>query len=345
MTTEQPARENRPARRSSYGSDLAAPQQQVRQRAHSNDNALRAETSAITNDEVPKMFPWRNDVLPEQPLNQDAEKSRPISQIGFEKLVESTKSDEQTTVYPHATSALLDMPVISPPKRTNSTTIERLEMPTVILDHKPRSRSPSPVDSDVFQRQVTQEQSADISGNYFFVLQTKRKIKLNFVLSFFQIENFARLTLGEINSYLYANEDLTTAKLVSETPIIDQTSSNDNTPHAHHSRDSSPSVKENNSRSTSPTSGYNSSSAHVDRISRDSTASPPSAFVPEHKYLIVSRACLHFIRSYLIFLKAQDSSPKTNNLPSPTIGGKYSTIAALIKPHRPVSQIGTPTNE
>lgn len=153
------------------------------------------------------------------------------------------------------------------------------------------------------------------------------------------------MTLSEINSYLYANEDLTTAKLVSETPIIDQTSSNENTPHAHHSRDSSPSVKENNSRSTSPTSGYNSSNAHVDRISRDSTASPPSAFVPEHKYLNVSRACLHFIRSYLIFLKAQDSSPKTNNLPSPTIGGKYSTIAALIKPHRPVSQIGTPTNE
>jgi len=41
MTTEQPARENRPARRSSYGSDLAAPQQQVRQRAHSEPKQVQ----------------------------------------------------------------------------------------------------------------------------------------------------------------------------------------------------------------------------------------------------------------------------------------------------------------
>lgn len=177
MTTEQPVRENRPSRRSSYGSDLDAPvitHQQIRQRAHSNDNGLRGETSAIENDEVPKMFPWRNDVLPEQPLplakqnsiglEHLADKPRPISQIGFEKLVESTKADEQTTLYPHATSAILNMPVVSPPKRVDST-IERIEMPTATIDYKRRSRSPSPVASDVYQQQVIREQSTDISGN------------------------------------------------------------------------------------------------------------------------------------------------------------------------------------
>ena len=65
MTTEQPIRETRHSRRSSYGSDLDAPvmtHQQTRPRAHSNDNSLRGEHSAVQNDELPKMFPWHNDV-------------------------------------------------------------------------------------------------------------------------------------------------------------------------------------------------------------------------------------------------------------------------------------------
>ncbi len=56
---------------------------------------------------------------------------------------------------------------------------------------------------------------------------------------------------------------------------------------ANHSRDSSPSANTHSHRSPSPTSGYGSSSVHGG-ISRDSTSSPPSAYVPQHEYLDVN---------------------------------------------------------
>lgn len=74
-------------------------------------------------------------------------------------------------------------------------------------------------------------------------------------------------------------------KLASENPIFKPTTSRENTNHSH---DSSPSDKVNNNRSPSPTSGYGSSSIHGEGLSRDSTSSPPSAFVPEHDYLNVN---------------------------------------------------------
>jgi hypothetical protein len=86
-----------------------------------------------------------------------------------------------------------------------------------------------------------------------------------------------------------------TNKIATENPIIKpkyvlstsqenkRTSSNTN-----HSRDSSPSANMHSNRSPSPTSGYGSSSVHGERISRDSTSSPPSAYVPQHDYLNVN---------------------------------------------------------
>lgn len=349
MTTENPAREVRHTRRSSYGSDLDAPvmtHQQARPRAHSNDNLLRGETSAVNHDEVPKLFPWRNDVLPEQ-IPSSAKKgveelvekqpSRPKSQIGFEKVIESTYAEESyssgnvKSPYANGTSALIDMPVISPVKRTDSHIIERMEMPTVPtrIDQQ-RSRSPSPTSRDVFQNKIGLERQSDIS------------------------ENFSRLTLSEINNELYGNENSVTKRIASENPVVKPTYSHSTSRDTvNRSRDSSPIEKTNSNRSPSPTSGYGSSSTYGKGLSRDSTSSPPSAFVPQHDYLNVKNSffSLNFSFHFDLFqarssnsngIDRQASSPsKINHLPSPTIGGKYSTIAALIKPHRPVSQLST----
>jgi hypothetical protein len=180
MTTEQPVRETRPSRRSSYGSELDAPvitHQQARPRAHSNDNTLRGENSGVIHDELPKMFPWRNEVIPEQrspPINHgvdnlvEKEHSRPKSQIGFEKVIQSTYSEENNSnkyvfdnekpPYSNGTSAVINMPVISPPKR--------VEIPTVPTRNDQRSRTPSPTSRDVYQRKTSYERQSDISGKY-----------------------------------------------------------------------------------------------------------------------------------------------------------------------------------
>lgn len=183
MTTENTVREVRHSRRSSYGSDLDAPvitHEQVRPRAHSNDNMLRGETSAVQSDEVSKLFPWRNDVLPEQiPASAtkgvenlvEKQESRPKSQIGFEKIIESTyiEGSHSSAVnlqspYSIGMSAMVDMPVISPPKRVNSHIIEPMEMPTVPTRNDQRSRSPSPTSRDVFPANTSRERQSDISG-------------------------------------------------------------------------------------------------------------------------------------------------------------------------------------
>jgi hypothetical protein len=168
---------------------------QNRPRAHSNDNSLRGEHSAVQSDELPKMFPWRNDVLPEQPLPSSNKLTatldeivnrpypRPESQIGFGKLIHSTtdeipvrqsvysgEEDRQkyiyegeNTSYAHGASALLNMPMPSPPKRADST-IEQMEMPAAPKSHTERSQSPSPTSADVYRRQDSREHHTDISG-------------------------------------------------------------------------------------------------------------------------------------------------------------------------------------
>jgi hypothetical protein len=201
MSTEQPVREVRQSRRSSYGSDLDAPvitHQQTRPRAHSNNNILRGETSAVSHDELPKMFPWRNDVLPEQrspSTNQinngvdnivDKEYQRPISQIGFEKVIQSTYTGEndrkkylfenEKSSYTNGTSAIIDIPVISPPKRLDSN-IQRIEMPIVPTRNDERSQSPSPTATDIHQRQNSREHQTDISG------KLKKKQRVFFIRS------------------------------------------------------------------------------------------------------------------------------------------------------------------
>lgn len=322
MTTEQPVREVRHSRRSSYGSDLDAPvitHEKARPRAHSNDNMLRSETSGVIHDELPKMFPWRNDVIPEQqspPKTQntngidhlvDQQYQRPISQIGFGKVLEATLSEQKEITSPshiNGTSAIIDMPIISPPKRVDSH-IEPIEMPTVPTRNNERSRSPSPVSTDIYERKNSHEHQTDIS------------------------DNFARLTLNEINSRLYANENLTMNKIASENPVLKQTYSHENK--QPNSYDSSPSTNVNNYRSPSPTNNQ-----EDEIILRDS---PPSAYVPQHDYLSARSSNSNV-------LDRQPSSPsKTNNLPSPLIGGKYSTISALIKPHRPLSQLNSPLDD
>ncbi|CAF0900278.1 unnamed protein product [Adineta ricciae] len=360
MSTENPVREVRHSRRSSYGSDLDAPvitHKQTRQRAHSNDNTLRGEHGPTQNDEVPKMFPWRNDVLPEHPQQYEPGTSpskakitaifdeivnrpyvRPTSQIGFEKVLQSTADEihsgevdrqkyhfgDGEAPYGNGTSALIHMPVISPPKRSDST-IERVEMPTPPTKHNQRSRSPSPTSADIYHRQTDREHHTDIS------------------------DNFSRLTLNdkEVN------------KITTENPLIKPTysyssSREEKRVSSHtdsHSRDSSPSTTANSNRSPSPTSGYASSGAHGDGTARDSS-SPPSAFVPQHDYLNTRSSNASVVdRQSPTSPKERTSSAlhdfvsKTNTISSPSASGKYSTLAALIKPHRPLSQLNSNGSE
>jgi hypothetical protein len=68
------------------------------------------------------------------------------------------------------------------------------------------------------------------------------------------------------------------------------------------------------------------------------------------RYLIRSSAFQNssiFSGKYSVVFEYSErsSSSKTNNLPSPSIGGKYSTIGALIKPHRPLSQLNTSNDD
>ncbi|CAF3979658.1 unnamed protein product [Adineta steineri] len=378
MSTEHPVRENRHSRRSSYGSDLDAPvitHTQPRPRAHSNDNMLRGEHSAIQSDELPKMFPWRNDVIPAHEhqipptktnkvsnglddfLNKDY--TRPASQIGFEKIIESAavnnnnnnresaymaEGDRQKYMYEgdqmsytNGTSAIIDMPIISPVKRFDSH-IERTEMPTVPTKHDQRSRSPSPTSNDIHRRQDSREQHhTDIS------------------------DNFSRLTINEKH-----HDNITTNAIASENPLFkptynhspshenkQRTSNTDR--EQNHSRDSSPSATANSNRSPSPTSGYGSSSVHGEGLLRDSS-SPPSAFVPQHDYLNTRSSNTKVVdrHSPASPERNERTSPssalndfvtKTNTISSPTVGGKYSTLAALIKPHRPLSQLNNPTDD
>lgn len=290
MTTEQPVREVRHSRRSSYGSDLDAPvitHEKPRPRAHSNDNMLLGETSGVIHDELPKMFPWRNDVIPEQqsPLKTqntngidhlvDQQYQRPISQIGFGKVLEATLSEHNEIISPshiNGTSAIIDMPLISPPKRVDSH-IEPIEMPTVPTRNSERSQSSSPVSTDIYERKNSHEHQTDISGRY---LQKNNKIIP--IKIFIFLDNFARLTLNEINSRLYANENLTMNKIASENPVLKQTYSHENK--QPNSYDSSPSTNVNNYRSPSPTNNQ-----EDEIILRDS---PPSAYVPQHDYLNVN---------------------------------------------------------
>ncbi|UJR23551.1 hypothetical protein I4U23_026539 [Adineta vaga] len=371
MSTEHPVREVRHSRRSSYGSDLDAPlitQKQTRPRAHSNDNALLGEHGATQHDEVSKMFPWRNEVLPEQQQEHQQQQqktehlpstneltaifdeivnrpyARPTSQIGFEKVIQST-TDENQSVHSgdvdrqkyyfgeqNGTSALLNMPVVSPPKRMDSIN-ERVEMPTFPTKYNPRSRSPSPTSADTYLRRTSRERQTDIS------------------------DNFSRLTLNDSQNGMN-NKNFATDKITIENPLLRQTYSHEDKHissntirEQNHSRDSSPSATVNSNRSPSPTSDYASSSAHGDGGLRDST-SPPSAFVPQHDYLNTRSSNASVVdrqspssQNERTSSALHDFVSKTNTISSPGLSGKYSTIGALIKPHRPLSQLNNANND
>ncbi|CAF3437594.1 unnamed protein product [Rotaria sp. Silwood1] len=356
MTTETPARENRPSRRSSYGSDLDAPiiaHQQIRQRAHSNDNILLGEHSAILNDELPKMFPWRNEVLPEQhspPIKTERDHSadknyqRPISQIGFQRVIETSNSgnnyrqstisreddrtksvfDDEKTYYANRTSAIIDMPVVSPPKRSDSTS-ERIEMPITPTKSNERIRSSSPLSTDTYRRQSSREHQMDISDNFSRLTISENQhdtsnekysndnkttnvitagnplLKPTYSHSSSyenkQTTNTNNFYREQSHSHDYSNDDKTTNVITSENPLLKPTYSHSSSyenkqttntnyfyPEQSHSRDSSPSVNVNSNRSPSPTSGYASSSVHGEGKLRDST-SPSSVNMPQYDYL------------------------------------------------------------
>ena len=198
MTTEYPVREIRHSRRSSYGNDLDTPvirHQPTRQRAYSNDNTLCDEHSAVYNDELPKIFPWRNNVIPQKYSsttnnnNSELDHSvnshyqRPNSQIGFQRVIGSTDSDNNYHQSTNSTnddqnknvldnekgsfdggiSAIVDIPVISSLERSNST-IEQINIPILPTRNDEPIRSSSTISTDTYQRQTSHEYHVDIPG-------------------------------------------------------------------------------------------------------------------------------------------------------------------------------------
>jgi hypothetical protein len=266
MSTENSTREARHARRSSYGSDLDAPviaHQPSRQRAHSNDNLLRGEHSAIKHDECSKMFPWRNDVLPdrsspsppspnnaERTLEQLIDKShqkRPTSQIGFERIIEThdkqptsdrehrqsvyTGEDDrqkyisqgETLSYGNGTSPMINMCVVSPPKHIDSH-IAHVEIPEPVLITA--EKSPSPLSSTTTS---PKQPSNDISGNRWIATFDTTLLTLDRCISLF-IDNFSRLTLNDKhNNHVNAIErqhsnDVSTKTMPLTNPLVTKTS-------------------------------------------------------------------------------------------------------------------------
>ena len=212
MSTEHPVHEVRHSRRSSYGSDLDAPvisHEQARPRAHSNEQLLRGEHGAVQHDELPKMFPWRNDVLPEQrpssPKKEshglehlvDKHQPRPLSQIGFEKVIESARghiaaddqhhrsskhdqfaSEGEKFPYGNGTSSILNLPAHSP-LQLSDPKYDFIGMPALPSKVTERSPSPtaSPASADFNRRANNRERQSDIAG----------KEPTNFLTSLFHV--------------------------------------------------------------------------------------------------------------------------------------------------------------
>ncbi|CAF4278637.1 unnamed protein product [Rotaria sp. Silwood2] len=174
MSTEKSTTyEYHPTRRSSYGSDLDSTNtsfQQTRQRANSSEHLFRDEYSATKqNDEFSRKSPQRNDAM------VDTKYQRPSSPTRREKPFESnTNNDSHRSTYigendrskyireseklPYGsgTSKIVDIPVISNTKRSDSM-VDKIETPTDPTRDNRRSRSPSITSNDSYQRQSSSE--------------------------------------------------------------------------------------------------------------------------------------------------------------------------------------------
>ncbi|CAF3156900.1 unnamed protein product [Rotaria socialis] len=370
MSTDTTARDAHPARRSSYGSELEVPvktPEPIRQRAHSNDNILRGEYGALCTDELPKIFPWRNDILPDQhsstinkiatELNPIVDKNyqRPASPIGFQNVIETTgsdtnyrqstlsrdddrhkhKFDDEKTNYTNRISAFVDVPVIPSPKRSTST-IERIEIPLLPANSDTYIRDPSPLSTDVYRRQSSREHQVDLS------------------------DNFSRLTLNDQqqknDNEPYSDKCSTTGRFIPENTVLKPTysrssSNEDKQPipttnnfysEQRYSRDSSSSVTVNSNRSPSPTSGYASSSVHGESRLRDST-SPSAVNVSQHDYLNTRPSNASVNSRYPTSPQQSERTPSAlhefvgrTNIPIIPPGERYSTIGALVHTFRPL---------
>lgn len=200
MTTENPNQHVRISRRSSYGDELDPPSsagQKPRPRAHSNDNLLHGEPNRNQNDDIPKLFPWRNDVLPDgshsstesqipsvNNLVQKPSQTKTTNEIGFDRVTQRSYSTETTTKdnrhstlnqddgrdrfiipgenfqYGNGAFAIVDMPTAAPPKHIDSY-IGKIDIP--LIPTKSVERTPSP--TDMYRRQTSRDPSIDIPGS------------------------------------------------------------------------------------------------------------------------------------------------------------------------------------
>jgi len=190
---DKPAvREDYNSRRSSYGNDLNTPvitNQQTRQRAYSNDNLFGDEYGIKQNNESPKKYPQRNDIVPEQtsPSKKQTDGINAIVDTKYprspspSRVIESNtnnnrhrstylEEDDRTKYtyegeklsYGSGASAIVEIPV-SYTKRSDST-IDRYETPIEPKRDHQRSRSPSVTSNDSYRRQNSREQKIDFTG-------------------------------------------------------------------------------------------------------------------------------------------------------------------------------------
>jgi len=194
MSTEHPVtREDRNSRRSSYGSDLDAPgitNQQKLQRAYSNENNFRDEYVPKHNDDSPKKSPQRQNIISEQysPSNKKNDGINSIVDTKYQSTSSPTKAIESNTntnrhrstyveeddrnkyvyegeklSYGSGASAIVEIPVVSHTKRSDSTG-NRYEIPIESTRDNQRSQNPSVTSIDPYRRQSSREPQTNFTG-------------------------------------------------------------------------------------------------------------------------------------------------------------------------------------
>ncbi|CAF0810388.1 unnamed protein product [Rotaria sp. Silwood1] len=243
-------------RRSSYGNDLDPTNvsfQQARQRANSSEHLFQDDYHATKqNDEFSRKYPQRNDVL------VDTKYQRPSSPIRREKPFESnTNNDSHRSTYigendrskymhegeklsyGSGTSKIVDIPVISNTKRSDSV-INKIETSTDLTrdNRRSRSRSPSVASNDSYQRQSSRDQRSS------YERQSSRERQTDFTddysHSYINTDNYNRNNRKPSNDY-------TVNTIVSDNPA----------PTGNYYRSSSSSSYDNKYRNTTSTSNFN----------------------------------------------------------------------------------------
>lgn len=198
VSTETHVREQRTARRSSFGSDLDAPiinYQESRYRANSSDNLLRedydkpirresnqqpsrtievkyeSQTSTIRKPSEGIVVVDTTFRRPSSPIrverNTNENNFKPIPNRTDDRTRRSSQSDDLSPS--RGTSAFVEIPVVIHPRRDQSI-LGQIDLPTAPLrdnqSDRSRSASPSTVSNNSFQRQNSRNDDKSMTDSY-----------------------------------------------------------------------------------------------------------------------------------------------------------------------------------